>query len=112
MFETAQTGHVRWIAGYILSKGISRITIRDVVQAYGALRAPEHRRELLDVMESMVTVGWLHPEEQDNPTRPSSAWQVNPRVHTVFAERAKHEREQRAAKRTKIADSVLRHARP
>jgi hypothetical protein len=40
------------------------------VQAYGALRAPEMRGELADVMASLVTVGWLDPEIPANPTKP------------------------------------------
>ena len=71
MFSTAQTGHARWIAGLILARNQLRITDRDVVQAYGPLRPPECRRERLEVIESLVTVGWLRPEEQSNPARPS-----------------------------------------
>jgi len=108
MFETAQTGHARWIAGYILSKRLERITARDIVQDYGSLRSPERRRELLDVMESLVTVGWLLPEEQANPARPPAAWLVNPDVHVVFAERARRERDRRAATRTRIAGTIRR----
>ena len=58
MFSTAQTGHARWIGGFILARATPRITVRDVVQAYGALRSPEARRELLAVMESLIAVGW------------------------------------------------------
>jgi hypothetical protein len=54
MFSTAQSGHARWIAGFILANGKRRVTIRDVVQAYGALRAPDCRRDLLEVMESLA----------------------------------------------------------
>lgn len=106
MFSTAQTGHARWIAGYILARGSVRVTTRDIVQAYGALRAPEERRTLLDVMESMVTVGWLLPELQKDPTRPPTAWAVNPAVHTVFAARAARERDLREQTRLRIAEVV------
>ena len=93
MFATLQTGHARWIAGFILTRGGNWVTLRDVVQAYGILRAPEARRELLEVMESLVTTGWLRPEFQANPSRPPAAWAVNPAVHLVFAERATREQE-------------------
>lgn len=95
MFATAPTGHARWIAGLILSRGRDRITLRNVGQAHGALRAPEARRELLDVMESLVNVGWLRAEQPANPARPPAAWTVNPAVRTAFAERAATEREAR-----------------
>ena len=105
MFSTVQTGHARWIAGHILTRGYKRIGMRDVVQAYGPLRAPEKRRELLDVMESLVTVGWLIPEEPANPSRPPPAWAVNPAVHTQFAARASQERARRAEARRQAAEN-------
>jgi hypothetical protein len=106
MFSTAQTGHARWIAGWILANGNLRITVRDVVQAYRPLRAPECRRELLDVMESLVSVGWLRQEEQANAARPPTAWAVNPKVLTVFAVRAEQEKKSRAEARLRLAAAV------
>ncbi len=108
MFSTAQTGHARWIAGLILARGQPRITLRDVVQAYGALRAPEARRELHNVMEGLVTVGWLRPEPQANPVRLPSAWEVNPAVHTVFAERARRENEARRQAQEETRETIRR----
>jgi hypothetical protein len=108
MFSTAQTGHARWIAGLVLARGQPRISSRDVVQAYGSLRAPEARRELLNVMESLVTVGWLRPELQANPARPPSAWAVNPAVHTTFAERAKRECEARRQAQQETRETIRR----
>lgn len=107
MFSTAQTGHARWVAGLILVKAKLRITLRDVVQAYGALRAPECRRELLEVMESLVTVGWLCPEEQINPIRSPAAWIVNPGL-TCFARRAEQERKARSKARERVADAIAK----
>jgi hypothetical protein len=106
MFSTAQTGHARWIAGWILSRGQARVALRDVVQAYRALRAPEHKRELLDVMEALVTAGWLRPEPQPNPARPPAAWTVNPAVHSSFAARGEQERQERARVRREIVAAV------
>ena len=106
MFLTTQTGHARWIAGYILAKGRLRITLRDVVHAYGALRPPECRRELLEVMESLVTVDWLHPEEQANLARAPAAWAVNPAVFVRFREQAQKERKARAEARVRMAATI------
>jgi hypothetical protein len=108
MFATAQTGHARWIAGLVLARGQPRIALRDVVQAYGALRAPEARRELLNVMESLVTVGWLRPEPQANLARPPSAWAVNPAVNSVFAERARRECEARRQAQQETRETIRR----
>jgi hypothetical protein len=113
MFSTAQSGHARWIAGYILAHKLERITTRDVVRAYGALRAPESKNELADVMASLVTVGWLEPEEPSNPMKPVWAWAVNPAVHSLFASKAARERDLREQARVNLqADiEVLRRKR-
>ena len=108
MFASNQTGHARWIAGFILSRGEERITVRDIVRAYGALRAPEHRRELNSVMESLEAVGWLRAEPQDVPGKPPVAWAVNPTIHKVFAARAAIEREARQAAKQKAIEAMQR----
>ncbi len=110
MFATEQTGHARWIAGFILSKGGDRIAARDIMRAYGSLRAPEHRRELLAVMESLETMGWVRPATQADG-RPPVAWNVNPKVHTGFAERAKRERAERQATKDRIRETLAKHAK-
>ncbi|TDH56360.1 hypothetical protein E2C06_36375 [Dankookia rubra] len=108
MFASTQTGHARWIAGLILARGEARITQRDVVQAYGPLRSPESRRELLEVMESLVSMAWLQPEPQSNPARPAAGWSVNPAVHTTFAARAAAERAARQVARDAVAATLRR----
>ena len=112
MFLSEQSGHASWVAGYILAHGLTKITTRDVTRAYGALRPPEMKRELASVMESLVTVGWLEPEQSSNPAKKdASTWQVNPAVHTRYAERSERERERRRQARESIAAAVaLRRA--
>jgi len=95
MYATRQTGHARWIAGHLLARGEPRIAVRDIVQAYGALRAPERRRELLEVMEGLVAMGWVRPEARADLTRPPSAWLVNPQVLERFAAQGAAERSRR-----------------
>ncbi|MCR0985283.1 YfjI family protein [Roseomonas populi] len=106
MYTTRQTGHARWIAGFILAKRQERVAMRDIVQAYGALRAPERRRELLDVMEGLVSMGWVRPEERQDPTRPPSAWHVNPALLTRFAERGEAERLRRKELREEVGEII------
>ena len=108
MFSTAQTNHGHWIAGYILAHGLDRITTRDVVRAYGPLRAPEAKDELAAVMAALVTVGWLEPEVPRNPAKPVGTWRVNPAVHVMFAARATRERELREQARADIAADIER----
>jgi hypothetical protein len=108
MFATEQTGHARWIAGFILSRAENRIAARDIMRAYRPLKAPETRRELLDVMSSLEAMGWVRPELQEDG-RPPVAWRVNPKVHTGFAERAKQERAEREATKERIRETLARH---
>jgi Protein of unknown function (DUF3987) len=106
MFSTVQTGHAQWIAGYILDKGAEQISVRDIVQAYRALKAPEQRKELLEVMDSLESVGWVRPNPitATNPNR----WDVNPRVHELFTEQAAAERAARDETKRRIAETVAR----
>ncbi len=57
-------------------------------------------------MQTLVSVGWLEPEEPSNLSKPVTAWTVNPAVHTVFAARAHHEVERRRKTKIQIADTV------
>jgi hypothetical protein len=111
MYATQQTGHARWIAGFILSKQLTRITMRDIVQAYRALRAPEHQRERLEVMQGLTAMGWVRPEDRDDPSRPVSAWEVNPRVLQVFAERGAAERSRRQAASAEMGQLIRQRQR-
>ena len=106
MYRTNQTGHARWIAGYILAKGLKEVTSRDITRNYGALRAPECRKELADVMTSLELVGWLEPVDPGNPLKLVSTWLVNPAVHTMFAEKAAAERDARQQSKEAIAATI------
>lgn len=107
LWETAQTGHAHWIAGYILASAeaqrTGRVTARDIQRHYKPLRAPERRRDLAAVMESLDVVGWVRAELPDNIARPVAAWAVNPRLHIAFAERAAAERQRRDAAKAEAA---------
>ena len=107
MFSTVQTGHAHWIATYILAQGKPLVALRDVTRAYGALRAPEKRRELLEVMSSLETMGWLRDPDQE-PGRTPTRWMVNPHVLTAFAERGRVERERRENSKESIRDLIRR----
>ena len=95
IFLTPQTGHARWLAGFILSRGFARVTRRDMTRAYAPLRPPECAQELTSVMSGLAAMGWLVEEGASNPAREPTAWVVNPQVHTQFAQRAQNERDAR-----------------
>jgi hypothetical protein len=79
-----------------------------VVRAYGPLKAPEQRHELLSVMQSLETMGWLKAEPQENPARPPTAWEVNPLVRERFACRAAKELAARQQAKARIAATLVR----
>ncbi|MBL6081492.1 DUF3987 domain-containing protein [Belnapia sp. T18] len=108
MFSSIQTGHARWIAGFILAHERQRVEVRQIVRAYKALYAPEQRTELNSVMQSLEAMAWVRPETPTNPARPPSAWQVNPNIYTRFAQRAAMEREARRNAKARIAEKVER----
>ena len=105
IFDTRQTDHAAWIAGFILAQRLERITARDIVQSYRALRSPEERNVLDSTMDSLCVFGWLTPAFQRNDARPPVTWLVNPAVHIAFAEQAAAER----ARRNATKESIARH---
>lgn len=112
LFLTRQTGHARWIAGFLLSsaaaRDMGRVALRDLQRAYAPLRAPEHRREVVEVMSALDAMGWVKAEIPDNPARGVSAWAVNPKLHAVFAERAAAERARRDRAQAEAAEAIRR----
>jgi hypothetical protein len=105
MFATEQTGHARWIAGHILARNLGTVTTRDIIRAYRLLRAPENRRELLEVMSSLEAVGWVR-EKSDRDGRPPTSWLVNPAVHAKFAEHAAQEKASRTAAQAGVRETL------
>ncbi len=113
LFVTRQTSHARWVAGHILASADARsslsIAARDIQRSYGALRAPEQRRELLAVMEALEVMGWVRAVPPDNPFRPVSIWRVNPKLHERLADRAAAERRRRDAAREAVSGAQRRY---
>lgn len=103
LYLTEQTGHAHWIAGFILTYDTAlaagRISVRDIQRAYKPLRAPERRRELVEIMNTLEAAGWIRAELPENPARPLTSWHLNPRLQAIFADRANRERERRIAAR-------------
>lgn len=90
------------VAGYILSRGLTEVTNRDLKRGDRAMRrlSPE---DALAVFEQLEAFGWL----DRTPSRLRGApthWRVNPVVHEKFADRAKTEAARRAEVRQTIAD--------
>jgi hypothetical protein len=84
---------LRSIGGWLLTKAPTRFTAGNVQQGVaGCARKP--LKFIQDALDPFVTGGWLQPET-DFPN--NRAWTLIDGVREAFAERAKAERERRAA---------------
>jgi len=97
--QTKNTGHARWIAGYILSRGLDQITVRDIGRAYHDLR--DRKDDIPRVMQTLDAAGWVN-EVDPGRGKPPKQWKINPAVHTVFAARAAEERQRREREKANI----------
>jgi hypothetical protein len=111
IYTTQQAAHAQWIAKFIMAQGKERITVRDIMRSYKALKAPEQRRELAAAMENLVSMAWLLPEQPDTPAASQTAWIVNPLVLKRFADRGRAERERRAKVREKMGELIRNRVR-
>lgn len=96
--------HARWIAGHILSKKLSTISHRDLMQAYKQWRGMDEwrRQRILQMLEDM---GWIMPFAEDGVRtgrRGASTWMVVPAVHQMFIDKARAEAERRDRLRAEI----------
>jgi hypothetical protein len=90
-----------WIGGHILARKLDRITMSAIKEAYRALETDEGA--IMRAMEHLQRARWV--EEPTHPRAASTQWAVNPRVHVLYAERAKAEAARREAVREKIAQA-------
>jgi hypothetical protein len=101
--ETIDTGshnaHAKWVANYILSKGVAEVVRSQLVRDYRPFfKTPN----LLDhTLRTLETCGWVEPSKTKKAGT-VTRWKVNPRAHEKFVERAKEEAERRKNERLKI----------
>jgi hypothetical protein len=95
--------HARWIAGYVLAHGAGKLTGHSIGRAYRELRG--NHAAIRDAMDILCAAGWTRPVDTDRG-RPAAKWEVDPRVHELFAPRAAAEREHRESTRRAIADAA------
>jgi uncharacterized protein DUF3987/bifunctional DNA primase/polymerase-like protein len=99
MAKGQSDGDVRWVAEYILTRGLQTISAREIGRAYRALRGAEKRQKLLTAMSSLALQDWVR---LTNGQR--GEWKVNPAVHDGrFEELKRSELARRAAARADIA---------
>ncbi|MBC8282690.1 MAG: DUF3987 domain-containing protein [Nitrospinae bacterium] len=99
--EAPDMKHARWIAGFILSRELPRITNKDITINYRALREKPliERQRAMDVLSNF---GWVEPVD-DGPAGPK-IWTVNPVIHQKFSERAAYEKKHRKDERAKLKE--------
>ena len=96
-FETmpetgAPDAHARWIAGHVLAHRLGQISARDIGRAYRPLRGKAE--DIALAMAVLVDAGWARLAEGRHD---GMRWDVNPAVHTVFAQAAAAEKARREA---------------
>jgi hypothetical protein len=92
--------HAQWLAGFILSRGLDTIAVRDIARAYKQLRKAS-TAEIQQPMELLSNLGWTAPGEAID----SRKWAVNPKVHERFASRAEQERVRRETQRATLGSA-------
>lgn len=100
--------HSRWIAGHVLSKKLTTITHRDLMQAYRQWRGLDDWRRQR-ITQTLTDMGWLIPVGDERASkRGAHTWAVNPKVHAMFSEKAAAESEKRERIRGEIANMYTR----
>lgn len=91
---------IKDVAGYILSRGEEKVSLRTLARGTRAMRRLT-RFEGQQIFEQMVAYGWLEDAtvRADAPT-----WSVNPLAHKLFTDRAEIERGVRADAQKKVRE--------
>ena len=97
--------HVRWIAGYIVSRRLTAINVREISRAYGRWNSmlPWQQTGTLRLLEDAA---WLFPDTS-NPGKRVTNWMVNFRVNEEFGEQGAREEARRQEIRRRLADLSL-----
>lgn len=91
---------IKDVAGYILSRGEEKVSLRTLARGTRAMRRMT-KADGHAIFEQMVSYGWL----TEIPSRAdSSTWVVNPLAHKLFADRADIERERRVEAQRKVKE--------
>lgn len=92
------------LASIIVAKGMTEVAARDVQSSGQTLRhlTADQFRQIAGKMEAF---GWLEQAEP-KPRSNTPRWVVNPRVHSLFTDRAATEMERRTAARDALRNSL------
>lgn len=87
------------VAGFILAKRREKVTIRDIRMGIRSMRKID-REAGIKLFQRLEALSWVDPV---NMRADAPAWNVNPAVHELFADRADNERARRAEMRATVA---------
>ena len=92
------------IASFILSRHLETLKASIIHRGTGSLRAM-NRVEIHQVMQQMESYGWVEPVQSKR--RPFlTHWAVKPRVHELFEQQAREERQNRGTRFRDITDMM------
>lgn len=93
------------VAGYILAKGLHRITLRDMARGDTLMRKTASDPQQAEaVMAQLDAMGWVSPVPSIR--RDSKEWAVDTRVFEIYAEQAEVEKDRRERTREIIQDAL------
>jgi hypothetical protein len=105
--RSAGDEHATWIAEFILTQGLAKITRRDIQRNYSALKSADKHGQLTAAMSVLEFQGWVKPIKWQGQV--PKEWMVNPAVHDGrFAGITEAERRRRAEARASIAKEAER----
>ena len=90
------------VAGYILAKGKTKVTIRDIRMGIRSMRKID-RDAGVKLFQRLEALSWVDPV---NMRADAPSWNVNPAVHELFAAKADQERDRRAEMRSVISEML------
>ena len=91
--------------GFILAHKRETISARDVARGSGSMRGLT-RQEVLRLFEQLEALAWVSPQPSAPRSNATPTWNVNPKVHSLFAARAAEEAERRRKAREHIQEVV------
>jgi DNA polymerase I-like protein with 3'-5' exonuclease and polymerase domains len=99
--------HERLLAlgGYILVHKPEFLTARDVQRGIRTMNKLD-KKDVDPLFNHLEAYGWVDQIPGMRMGRPTVRWRVNPRVHELFADKAKEEAKRRAVVRQKIKETV------
>jgi hypothetical protein len=97
--------HALWIAGFVLSRELKAIEMRDIYRSYPALRATERRGQISSTMRILEMYDWVRPIKERKGV--DVEWAINPAVHDGrFEKTAELER----SRRGNVRDAIRQEA--